>query len=228
MAGAVLEALLLARLISLKLHKTYAFVTLYWAVAIIIDVSHWVVGWDSKDSLQIALHEPLILAVLYPLLVWDVFEEIKPKLAVTLRFQATRMISGLVVTVIMSGIWALFFLDELAKSPGGPLVQFGLFLWLGSMSVSALFLISVYRATKKQGLALPRNTTVWLWLASIVLAADFTEFLLLLAGPLLSKSSMEVVDMILQLVFIGVIVWCGIRMRPVPSNVSSEPERARL
>jgi hypothetical protein len=227
-AGLVLEVLLLFRLLALKLQKTYAFVTLYWAVSIIIDSAQCFFGWDSKESTQIGLHQPLLLALIYPLLVWDVFEEIRPKVATVMRFQATRMISGLVVTVIMSGLWSLFFLDELRKTAGGPFVQFGLFLWLGSMSVSALFLISVYRAAKVQHVSLARNTTVWLGLAAVVLAADVIYFVVLLAAPVLSQNASQVITLLLELASIAVTLWCVFRMRPVPEGVTSQPERASL
>jgi hypothetical protein len=217
-AGLIAEALLLARLLFLKLHRIYAFVTLYWAVSIIFDSTYWFFGWDSKESAQIGAHAPLLLAVLYPLLVWDVFEEVRPKLRLVLRFQTVRMISGLVVTVIMSAIWSMLFIDALEKTPGGPWVQFGLFLWLGSTSVSALFLFTLHKAIKSMSLRLPRNTSVWFTFSVIVLAVD----LLTVATSFLNENAYHVIEFTLQLVSVAVTIWCGVRIRAVPPAVPSE------
>jgi hypothetical protein len=226
MAGVVLEALLLVRLTALKLHRVYAFVTLYWAVSLILDSAQWFYGWESKESSQISLYALFLQALLYPLLAWDVFEEMKPLVAVTLRVQASRLISGLIATVFLATLWCFFLQDQFEKQPGAMTEYFALFLWMGSTAASLLFLWTVYRAIRKQGLALPRNTKVWAVLLLVILLTQIVMYLGIASGPFVGLTGLHILDLVAGVIGVALTIWCGVSVRSVPTDVASRPQQA--
>ena len=131
MGGTVVEGIVLLRMVSLKLQRVYLWVTLYWAVNLVIDVSAWSFGWDSPESQRIFLFTRFLLAALYPIAAWDAFEEMGVLVAKLRKLHALRLVSGLLVTALLSFVFSLGLDDQYIEGTSSSVVFIGLFLWMG-------------------------------------------------------------------------------------------------
>ena len=227
----VVETLLLFRILTLKLHRTYAFITLYWAVNVIFDIATsvfgWQFGWEGPESRQLSVYQVPLFAVLFPLAAWDAFEEVRPQILKLRRLHATRLMSGLFITAILACICSFGLQDQ--DSQGiSTFASIGLFLWLGSASASLLFVWNLLRTVKSQGVIVPRNTSVWSIYFIIAFGLAITNVAVAIAGQTLGAVAVDVLDAILLPFDIGLAIWCFFKLKAVPSDVTSEPEKARL
>jgi hypothetical protein len=224
MAGTVVEGLLLIRMLTLRLQRTYAFVTLYWAVNLIFDAAAWRFGWESSQTAKLQLYGLFLTAVLLPLVAWDAFEEMRKAIGKIRMLHASRMVSALFVTVVLAAFWS--FINNLqsdAQAGSGTAIM-AILLWFGSACASLLFLWTLRRFVQKQSIATPRNTSVWEWLFLIVFMCQILDFVSAPAGETASR----MVGLIVGFVSVCAMMWALIRIRAVPDEISSEPQIARL
>ena len=226
MAGTVAECVLLLRIITLKLHRVYTFVTLYWAVNVLFDGAAWTSGWTSRATERIWEYSLFVLAFLFPLVCWEVFEELKGQIARIRRIHASRLISGLFMTALLGVIWSVNFQDDAASGTPGAMFSIGLFVCLGSACASLLFIWNVYRSARKQGIAFPKNTFVWAVFFMLTLGRSILESAAIIATPTMSKIVSDVVQTAFLLFDVSLAVWCIFKLRALPSDVASHPEKA--
>src|ERR1700761_5042874 len=93
--GTGVEALLLARILFLRLHRLYAFITLYAIVNLFVDSCSIALGLESDPSARIFLYSRFLFAILYPLAAWDAFEEIRTQAIGLQKLHLPRFIFGL-------------------------------------------------------------------------------------------------------------------------------------
>src|SRR5437764_14565182 len=160
--GTLADALLLGRVLALKLHRVYAFISLYCVLEVVFDVAAWRLGWQSEASTRVYFYSRFLYAALFPAMAWDVFEEIKSQAAKLRRLPAARLISGLFVTGFFACLMFATLEEKDFNGSSGLLNVVGVFLWAGSCGASLVFAWSLYRATRDQKLELPNNTLVWL------------------------------------------------------------------
>jgi hypothetical protein len=228
MAGTVLEAVLLLRLLMLKLHRVYAFVTLYWVVNVIFDVAQWSFGWESPESEKAQIYSLFVLAVLFPLVSWDVFEEMKTLIGKLRTVHGSRLVSGLFATLLLAAVWMIFLQDEIEKEPGSGTIYFALLVWVGSVCASLLFLWTLYRFAKRQGLAIPNNTSVLTFLFLILLACQFLSYLAWAARVFVGDIASDISVLTLAGVALTTMAWGVIRLRAVPADASSQSQEVSL
>ena len=227
MAGTAAEAILLVRLLTLKLQRLYVFVTLYWAVNLLFDVAQWILGWTSPATVRLQINALFLFAFLFPFAAWDAFEEIKPAIEKIRRVHAPRLISGLFITALLGLIWFIS-LSEDAAANASPKDWVGLFVWLGSACACLLFIWKVYRSARKQAIALPRNTVVWAIFFMLTLGQSILQCVVFMARPVLKDPAPDIIESLFLTFELCLYVWCAIKLRPWPSDVTREPEKASI
>jgi hypothetical protein len=227
-AGTVADALLLLRVFALKLHRVYAFITLYCVLELLFDVASWGLGWESQASTRLYFYSRFLYAALFPALAWDVFEEIKSQIAKLRRLPTARLISGLFVTGFFACLmFATLQEKELSGSSG--IVNFvGVFLWAGSCLASLVFAWTLYRATRVQKVPLPNNTSVWFIFFMVTFVLAIVECAVLLFGFNLAPAQQNVVVLVFLSFGLALTAWCILRLKAVPSQDTATPEKVSL
>jgi hypothetical protein len=220
------DLVLLGRVLTLRLQKTYVYITLACVLSVMFDgVDLWL-GTDSTPEVRVFLYSRFLYAVLYPLVAWDVFEEVKGQIVKLRRLATGRLISGLFFATMFCLLLAAFIDtgDANGQSTLGSTV--GLVLWAGSSSASLAFLWTLQRGMRAQNVTVPRNTSVWLVYFELLLAAEVLSCFLLLIPPIKGTGG-ELVNLAYLLYGMAITVWCSIRLRPMPTSEEPASENAR-
>lgn len=218
MAGTVVDGLLLLRVLQLKLHRTYVFLTLFCAVEFFFDVASWVLGWDSRAVEHIFFYSQFLYAILFPLMAWDVFEEMPKPILRLRRALGPRLITG----IFVSAIFGLLVYGTFDVNDGNGALAItemtGMVVWTGSTSASLAFVWSLYRLLRRQQIGTPHNTTIWtkFYLLSLLSSILYLAFLFFTAS--LSDAQRSSVAMAFLLFDVGLTVWCIARLRAMPSE----------
>lgn len=227
MAVTVVEGLLLARVLALKLHRVYAFITLFCVLNLLFDGASWYFGWESVESGRIFEFSLFFFAPLYPLAAWDVFEESGTAVGKLRRAQMIRLVSGLLITCLCAMLISLFVEPTDASGNSLMLLFTGVFLLTGSASACAAFLWFMYRFARANKIVLAYNTTIWIFFFIIALSLQIadcmTDFIHSLLPPMVTDIA-AIVLLSADLILMG---WCILRLKTVPSDLPS-PEKARL
>src|SRR5579875_1280869 len=92
--GTAVDALLLARVLLLKLQRVYTYVTLACVLVLLFDIVDIWLWSDPEAGRRVFLYSRFVFIVVYPLVGWDVFEEVKSHIANLRRLAISRLISG--------------------------------------------------------------------------------------------------------------------------------------
>ena len=220
MVVTVVEGLLLVRLLMLKLHRTYAFITLYCVVSVFFDGATWYLGWQSKESEQIFIYSLFFFTVLYPLVVWDVFEESKTQMAKLRRLQTVRLVSGLFLTGICALLLGLNLDATDAKGNSAMPAFMGIFLLTGSASGAAAFIWVARRFVRSQKIALAHNTIIWMIFFFLVFCLQILFCMLTITRGYVAAIVADSIALVLLAVDLLVLAWCILRLKAVPSDAA--------
>lgn len=226
--GTAVDAMLLCRVLLLRLHRAYLFITLGCVLAVFFDIITLWLRADTEASFRIFLYSRFLYAIVFPLMAWDVFEEIKSQIGKLRRFAASRMISALFFAIIF-GLVMGAFVDGNEAAPEPPVViTLGLVLWAGAATAALAFLITVHRVLKAQPLGLPNNTRVWLLFFELSFGAEALDCFLFALVPLARTNWVnDVVELVFVMFTMGITGWCILKLRPLSTDLSA-PENARL
>jgi hypothetical protein len=221
------DVLLLCRVLQLRLQRFYLFITLACVLSVLFDAVSLALHNDSRGSFQVFLYSRFLYAVVYPLVAWDVFEEIGSQIARLRRFALTRLISGLLFVTMFGFIMGAFF--QSSDDSASPLViTMALVLWAGAATAAFAFLITIHRVLRSQPLGLPNNTRVWLLYFEISFAVEalycFTT--VLLQGVRVNWVP-DAVSIVFMLFGTGLTAWCIWNLRALPKSLSSARETAQ-
>jgi hypothetical protein len=231
-AGTAVDAILLIRVLALRLHRIYLFITLACVVGLISDIANLWFGGDEQVGFRLFLYTRFLYVIVFPLVSWDVFEEMKTQVTKLRKIAIVRLISGLIVTAIF-GLIMTAMLDTTNSTPGEPpvLITLGLLLWAGAASASLIFLRNIDRVLRLQRSERPHNTNVWMYFYELSFLGEILSCLILLLASLL-KTNAGLVTNILGLVLMtyGILItaWCVLRLRAAPTDVASASENASL
>lgn len=228
MAATVVEGLLVVRVLSLKLHRVYAFITLYCVLNLFFDAVLWYVGWESEEAARVYIYSLFLFAVLYPLAAWDVFEESKTLLAKLRRFQMIRLVSGLLITSVC-GLLLGVTIEPTDEGGNSILAAFvGVILLTSSASACAAFLWFMYRFVRTNKIVLAHNTTIWILFFILALSLEIVDCLAEFIRGLIPPLANEVFGLVLLTLDLMLLGWCIVRLKAIPSDVASAPEKAGL
>lgn len=228
MAVTVAEGLLLVRVLSLKLHRVYAYITLYCVLNLFFDAASWYLGWEAPETGRIFIYSLFFFAPLYPLAAWDVFEESKAMIGKLRRLQMIRLVSGLLLTSLCALLLGLTVepTDTSGNSMMAPFI--GVFLLTGSASACAAFLWFVYRFTRVNKIALAHNTVVWIVFFIVALSLEIIDCMAEFIRSLIPALASDLLSLVLLSLGFLVLAWCTLRLKAVPSELPSAPEKASL
>ncbi len=220
-AGTAVDALLLGRVLQLRLQRVYLFITLACVLVLLFDgIDIWL--WSEADTrLRVFLYSRFVFAVAYPLAGWDVFEEMNRQVLKMRKIAAAKLISGLIFAMIFGFIVTAFVVPGDTSGQPAMLATLGLVAWAGSAAATLGFLWTLRRVLRAQKIPRPNNTSVWMTFWMLVLLAELVSCFCSLALPFFKSAAADIVTLILLLYGIAITSWCILKLRAVPSDVSS-------
>lgn len=208
MAETVLEGLLLGRILLLRLHRPYLFITLYCLLSALFDAVSWAYGWTTPAAQQTGMVESFFLALLTPLAAWEAFEEIAPQAAKWRRLQLGRLISGILLTLVFA---LLVFANVGVQDDQGNSVVWslaGLLCWTGSASASLAFLWYTRRVLRAQKIELLPNTFIWTLFFMLTDALTIIYCLFVLLGSAAGTAVSSIGTITLEAADAAIMIWC--------------------
>ncbi len=226
-AGVAIDVLLLFRILQLKLHRVYLFITLASVLSLFFDsVGLWL-GTDSRESLRVFLYSRFLYAFLFPAAAYDVWEEVKSQIARIRKFATFRLVSSLLLAAILGLIISSFAGSDEAGSE--TLVgTFALIIWAAASTASLAFLWSMHRLVRAQNVALPNNTAVWLLYFQLSMAGEVAACFFIIIDQQFSAFVTNTLSISLNLYGIFITIWCVWKLRALASDVPSARENASL
>ena len=224
-AAAAIDVALLLRVFALRLQRTYVFLTLACVLTVLFDVATLSLTRDSPEQLRVEVYSSLLIAFVFPLAAWDVFEEIANALAAVRRLAILRTLTSLLMVTFFGLILAspAFHADD----PTGLAFVFTLTIIVstGSATGCLTFFWAMRRALRVQKLTLPHNTFVWMVFYALLLASQIVTWMLWLLGGRSQSACLGIrqqfTDLSLGAFGIAITVWCAIRLRALPKDVPS-------
>jgi hypothetical protein len=226
-AGAAMDVLLLLRVLFLKLHRPYVFITLFCLLEVFFDGIEFWLHPDSHEFERVFIYSRFLYPLVYPAAVWDVFEEAKAVLTKLRRLAISRTVSSLVLMTLLGLLMASFAASSDNADSSAFVSTLAVIVWTGSITASLAFLWIMHRTLRTQKLETPHNTRVWMLFFEMWLISEAVScFFLLLAQ--FKPGVGEIVEAVLLLYQIGITAWCIGKLRAVPSDVPSAPVSADL
>jgi hypothetical protein len=226
-AAIAVDALLLLRILQLRLYRTYLFITLACVVGLFFDsVGLWL-GTDSRESVRVFLYSRFLYAFIFPAASYDVWEEVKTHIARIRKLALFRLVASLTLTAILGLIIAGLSGNE--ENGNETFVgTFAIILWAAASTASLAFLWSLHRLTRAQKMVLPNNTAVWLLYYQLLLAGEVVACFLIIIGAQFNSFVTTAFDISLNLYGVLITLWCIWKLRALASDVPSAPENASL
>lgn len=217
----VVDILLLLRFLLLRFFPTYAFVVLYSVITVLFDCVSMVISPDTELGTRVFLYSRIIVAIVFPLAAWDVFELAPPKLLKLRQLQAVRMVGSLLAMMIFAVVIVLLT----STSDNGPAVdlfgQVGLLLWPTSAVASLMFLWALRRLSRVQQVELSGNTRVLAIFFVLAFLAELVSFVLTMIAAQF-KLELGVAEIALNCAFMILCLWCMARLKSLKETAVPE------
>jgi hypothetical protein len=225
--GTALDGLLLLRVLQLRLHRVYAFLTLACGLALFFDTVALWLGVNSEENVRVFLYSRFLYTFIYPLVAWDVFEQVGDQIGKLRRMAMRRLISALVLTSILGLLVAGSGDSGDSASDATVLGTIAVVLWAGASAASLAFLFTVQRILRAQKLELPNNTFVWMRYFELSLLAEVVNcFSSIVFSFVKSTTAVGVINIVFICYEIAITAWCLLRLRMIQSDVPSAPQQA--
>lgn len=222
LAGTGVDALLLVRFLALRLHRLYLFVTLYCAVTLLVDIASIAAGLDTPASLRVFLYSKFIMALVFPLAIYDLFEEAGTQVHAWRNAHAIRLASGLLLVCIFALLLG-FLMDTSDAGPMTAVAQSAFLVWAATISACFMFLWNMRRLARRENVAFTANTFV-LWVFFLITIIEEVCGFILMLIPGLSKGVMDGAGIALQFVDMAVIFWCIVKLRGLRAKTEAQTE----
>lgn len=221
-ASTGVDLVLLLRVLGLRLQRTYLFLTLVCVLVVIFDVASLVY---AQEFPRVQLYSQLFLALVFPLAVWDIFEEVANSVAALRRLAILRTIAGLVIVCFFGLFWA----NSVAKTDDLNdllfLVVLALTVSTGSATGCLGFLWIMRRGLRLQKIPTPRNTLVWMTFYALFLVEELASWLVLMTEETLNPAARDQFSAVASLVInsygIVITLWCALKLRGLPKDIPS-------
>lgn len=226
-AGVAIDAALVLRILQLKLHRTYFYITLACVLTLLFDAAGIWFGTESRESIRIFLYSRFLYALVYPAAAYDVWEEVGTQVTKLRRSAIFRLVASLT----LASVFGLFISSFAVSEESGTdtlIATFAVILWAAVTTASLAFLWSMHRAVRAQKLVLPNNTAVWLLFYQLLLAGEVAACFLIIIGQQFNPFVTNSLDISLNLYGILIMLWCIWRLKALAVNVPSAKENASL
>jgi hypothetical protein len=220
--AAGIDLVLLLRILGLRLQRTYVFLTLAAAVAVVFDVASL---RFAEEVPRVQIYGELFMALIFPLAVWDIFEEIAVTVAALRRMAMLRTLASLIIMFFFGLIW-LTYLGQ-ADDPSGLLFVLGLSLFVSTCSAAAClsFLWIMRRGLKMQKIQTPRNTSVWMIFYAFSMAGLLAYWFVLIMEEMMSEPVRNAlspgVNLFLNVYGMVITIWCVVKLRGLPKDMAA-------
>ena len=229
--GMVFDLVLMLRILLLKLHRTYLFITLFTLLGLFYDGVGLALGTQSEDFSRVVIVSKFLYAIVFPLAIWDLFEEAKPIVEKLRRLAMTRMISSLIFISLWGLLIAAFTGGE-DSSQSQYLMRVAFVIWTGSIAAALAFLWVMRRGIQANKWQLPHNTNVWFRYFQLILVIEAASCLLDLIVPSvkamgshLAEPIAEGSEPVLQVCAMVITGWCVFKLRSTPSSNADVPAK---
>lgn len=226
----VLDLALMLRIVALKLHRTYIFIALFALLNLFYDGIGLVLNTQSEDFSRVVFLSRFVFAVVYPLVLWDLFEEASPAIDKLRKFAVSRMINSMIFICLWGLLIAAFTSNDGDRM--SYVMQLSVIVWTGSVAAALAFLWVMRKGVRLNSLPLPHNTTIWSRYFTVVLIIEACSCVLLLVLSSLSGEQNKLSEPIAQIsdsVFgiceIALTVWCVMKLRPANSDETNVPAK---
>ena len=225
--GAAVDALLLCRVLMLRLQRVYVFITLACLVNLFFDGIYLWLANDANASERVLVYSRFLYLFLFPLAGWDVFEEMKPQIAKLRRMALGRLLSGLFFAVLFGFLMTFLAAPNDASGPA-LMLTLAIVLWAGSSTATLAFLWTLDRAIRAQNIPRPHNTAIWIVFWQLNLLGEVLScFYILLSMAFQHTAMSDVVGLLFGAYGIAITLWCILKLRALPSDVPSAPASAK-
>ncbi|HZS54931.1 MAG TPA: hypothetical protein VFA65_11040 [Bryobacteraceae bacterium] len=218
-AGTAVDALLVVRVLQLRLYRIYLFITLACVLSVFFDAVQLWLGINSDENQRVFIYSRFLYAFLYPVVAWDAFEEIKDQVSKLRRLAIGRLISGLFFAALFGFIVTLFISAD--QEQPALSATLAIILWAGSCTASLAFLWSLQRALKAQQITRPNNTFVWMTFYQLTLIAEIAACFGGVVTSFLNATAQGVLNICLLTYGILITAWCVTKLKRLPSDVST-------
>ncbi len=221
-AADAVDLVLLLRILALRLHRTYLFVTLACSLAVIFDAANLIYAHDLP---RVQIYSEMFLACIFPLAAWDIFEEIAPAVAALRRLAMLRTLASFIIISFFGLAWLSSFSES--DDPTGLAFPVALSLIISTASAAGVlgFLWSMHRGMQLQKITLRKNTAVWMIFFGLLMAGQLASWLVLMADEFLSPSARESFSPLAgaALNFYGIVItlWCAAKLRGLQKDLST-------
>jgi hypothetical protein len=223
-AAAGIDLVLLLRVLALRLQRTYLFLTLVCLLTVVFDVANLL--YDSQAYPRVEIYGALFLSLLFPLAVWDIFEEIAKPVAAIRRLAMLRTVASLIIISLFGLLWVgslpenedptgLFFISAITVTVS-----------TGSATGCLGFLWIMRRGMTLQKVTPPKNTSVWMIFYALLMVAQLASWLVLTADQFLSAAAKEPfqnsVNVVVNSYGIVITLWCAVNLRGLSKDIPSQ------
>jgi hypothetical protein len=227
-AGTAVDCLLLLRILGLRLHKTYLFITLSAVLAVFFDAVLLRLGPDSPQFSRVFIYSRFLYVFVFPAAAWDVFEEAKGPLVNLRKLGMRRLVSSLVFAGIFGFLLAALGAGDDANAGDARLDILAVVCWAASSTASLSFLWAMHRSARAKNWPLPKNTLVWLYFFQLSFLSEAAGCIFDIATPLMKTALVGAAQVGFELYGIAITVWCVARLRSRTSNLPTASENASL
>jgi hypothetical protein len=222
--SAAMDAALLLRVLTLRLQRTYVFLTLACALAVLFDVAILSLARDSPERVRVGVYSSLLVAFVFPLAAWDVFEEIATSMAAMRRVAILRTLTSLLMVTFFGLVLASPSFHS--EDPAGLafLLTLTVIVSTGSATGCLTFFWAMRRAMRVQKITLPHNTFVWMVYYALLMGGQIVTWMLLLLVDALALSASAFatcINIAVDTFSVAITVWCAVRLRALPKDVPS-------
>ena len=219
------DALLLLRIVLLKLQRNYFLITLACVLVLFFDaVAVWL-NPESREAVRVFVYSRFLFVFIYPAAAFDVWEEVQKPLARFRKAALFRLVSSLLLVSIL-GFLMVAFAGSDETGDQSLVATFAVILWAASTTASLAFLWTMQRVARQQKVALPANTSAWLVFFAISFTIQVVGCIFIIVGPLLKPPVSDILELVLDLAGVVVTLWCVWRLRPIsPADVPTARER---
>jgi hypothetical protein len=225
--AAAVDLVLLVRVLSLRLQRTYMFLTLACALAVIFDVANLLY---AEKSPRVQIYSELFLACVFPLAAWDIFEEIAASVSALRRLAMLRTLASFIIITFFGMIW--FSSVSESEDPTGLAFPLAICLVVSTASAAGClgFLWIMHRGMQLQKIPLRKNTMVWMTFFGLLMVGDLAAWFVLMGEEILSQPAREQVAPISNAVLngfgIAITIWCAVKLKGLAKDLPSPVSEA--
>ena len=218
--GAIADLILLLRILGLKLHRLYAFITLDAALGLLFDATGWWLGWDSREYARVYFYSRFLYAAVVQAVAWDVFEESIHSLGESAATGGSAIESRIDFDRAACDFFAVC--PEFRHHGRSRGLVFHRHAVVGEFlrDQSAFSHQDISNASNGK-IVIPHNTVVWARFYQLSFACSLVDSALLFSGLNLGSTASGALDVAFIGFELALVSWCVVRLQGVPQNGSA-------